>query len=455
MNILFTSKGRIIFLLLLICQFGLKLTASAAGSKMVCDTDTIATKKAKKSQVLQSDTTLVLKAGSTVFRNADTILIINGVPTKLSKKSPEVKPDPNPIMDGGAKADSVAQGFKVSAPSKISTIIQPTEGTIQVKNNPNEQPTNTTIVAPPTDGVIQMRSTGNPAATTTVPAPGNNPTGSTPGSPATTPATDNSTANPTAPANSVTAPTQDNTTQNANPAVVKPDTTETKLDINGNPIPLTSGEIQVKDQNAAGNAGNTSGKIKRDTTTITKTDTLLKRDTTTIIKRDTITITKRDTTVISKSDTISTAQQDTTDFSQVKAKNYYLQIGGAGLAISANYDSRFGAERNGWGYTVGIGGFSSEGNSVITVPFQINFLIGEHSSLFQVGGGATFLRSTGNNTGKTWSFDKITGFVATGSVGYRYQPEQKGLSFKIEFVPILYDEGLIPAGGISVGYTFK
>src|SRR5258708_1717140 len=149
MNILFTSKGRIIFLLLLICQFGLKLTASAAGSKMVCDTDTIATKKAKKSQILQSDTTLVLKAGSTVFRNADTILIINGVPTKLSKKSPVVKPDPNPIMDGGAKADSIAQGFKVSAPSKISTIIQPTEGTIQVKNNPNEQPTNTTIVAPP------------------------------------------------------------------------------------------------------------------------------------------------------------------------------------------------------------------------------------------------------------------------------------------------------------------
>ena len=193
--------------------------------------------------------------------------------------------------------------------------------------------------------------------------------------------------------------------------------------------------------------------MKKDTTTI------IKRDTTTILQRDTVTIIKKDTITITKRDTIGssaqTAEQDTTDYSQIKAKNYYLQIGGAGLAISANYDARFNAERNGWGYTIGIGGFAAEGNSVITIPFQINYLIGEHSSMLQVGGGATFLRSTGNNTGKTWSFDKITGFVATGSFGYRYQPEHKGISFKVEFVPIMYDEGIIPAGGISIGYTFK
>jgi hypothetical protein len=45
--------------------------------------------------------------------------------------------------------------------------------------------------------------------------------------------------------------------------------------------------------------------------------------------------------------------------------------------------------------------------------------------------------------------------VATGSIGYRYQPDQKGISFKVEFVPIMYNEGVIPAGGISIGYTFK
>lgn len=481
MNILFTSKCRAIFLLLLCCLFGLKLTASAATGRMVCDTDTTAKKKVNRQQLVLTDTTLVLKAGSTILRNADTILIINGVPTKLSKKSPDIKPDPGINMDGGAKADSLAKGFSVAPASKISTIVQPTEGTIQVKNNPNDQPTNTTIVAPPTDGVIQVRGGGAQGQVTTVAAPGGKVPASIPGNAgsnsATSPIQDNkantngdNSASPST--NGVTNPAQDNAAGSAAAAITKPDTTANKSDA-GNVNPTsgtpTSGEIQVKDPNAAGNAGNgqanvmkdTATIIKRDTTTILKKDTttIIKRDTTTILQRDTVTIIKKDTVTVTKRDTLSsatpTAQEDTTDYSQVKAKNYYLQIGGAGLAISANYDSRFGAERNGFGYTVGIGGFSSEGNSVITVPFQINYLMGEHSSMLQVGGGATFLHSTGNNTGKTWSFDKITGFVATGSFGYRYQPEHKGISFKVEFVPILYDEGIIPAGGISIGYTFK
>jgi len=447
MNIFFTSKGRVIILMLLVSLLGLKLTASASARiRMVCDTDTTAKKKSNK-QVLTSDTTLVIKGGATILRNADTILIINGVPTKISKASPQVKPDPGINMDGGAKADSVAKGFQVAPASKIRTIYTPTEGTIQVKNNPGDQPTNTTIVAPPTDGVIQVRGGGNQGQVTTVPAPGGK-------VPAVIPTPGAGAAGNASPGNAT--PGQDATAGDKNNAG------------NANPASgtVTNGEIQVGDQNAAGNAAN--GKTKHDTTTVLKHDTttilkkdtttIIKRDTTTILQRDTVTIIKKDTVTITKRDTIGggqTAEQDTTDYSQIKAKNYYLQIGGAGLAISANYDARFNAERNGWGYTVGIGGFSQEGNSVITVPFQINYLMGEHSSMLQVGGGATFLHSTGNNTGKTWSFDRITGFVATGSVGYRYQPEHKGISFKIEFVPILYDEGIIPAGGISIGYTFK
>lgn len=444
MNILFTSKVRVIILLLLVSLFGLRLTASAASRRMVCDTDTTAKKKANK-RVLTTDTTLVIKGGATILRNADTILIINGVPTKISKASPNVKPDPGINMDGGAKADSVAKGFQVAPASKIRTIYTPTEGTIQVKNNPGDQPTNTTIVAPPTDGVIQVRGGGNQGQVTTVPAPGGKVPTVIPG---------------IAPANGA---------GNANPAKTNPAPDAASDVSKPNAGNVTNGEIQVGDQNAAGNGGNGKVVIKRDTTTILKRDTttilkkdtttIIKRDTTTILQRDTVTIIKKDTITITKRDTIGssaqTAEQDTTDYSQIKAKNYYLQIGGAGLAISANYDARFNAERNGWGYTIGIGGFAAEGNSVITIPFQINYLIGEHSSMLQVGGGATFLRSTGNNTGKTWSFDKITGFVATGSFGYRYQPEHKGISFKVEFVPIMYDEGIIPAGGISIGYTFK
>lgn len=134
----------------------------------------------------------------------------------------------------------------------------------------------------------------------------------------------------------------------------------------------------------------------------------------------------------------------------------YLEVGGPGLAISANYDTRFKKERNGWGYRVGLGYFASGGNNVLTVPFQINYLIGEHSHMLELGAGTTFLNSNGTNVGNSkFEFDKVTGFIATAAIGYRFQPEHKGINVRIAFVPILYDEGIIAAGGISVGYTFK
>jgi hypothetical protein len=85
----------------------------------------------------------------------------------------------------------------------------------------------------------------------------------------------------------------------------------------------------------------------------------------------------------------------------------------------------------------------------------MNYLIGEHSHMLELGAGTTFLNSTGDNKGTTWEFDKITGFIATATIGYRYQPAHSGLNIRVAFVPILYDEGIIPAGGISVGYTFR
>lgn len=422
MNILYTSKSRVIILMLMMSLFGLRLTASASARiRMVCDTDTTAKKKAS------------------LPRNADTILMINGVPTRVSKSSANVKPDQDINMANGAKADSIAKGFKVAPTPQIRAIYTVNEGTIQVKNNPNDQPLNTTIVAPPTDGVIQVRATATQKPVTTIPPP-------VATAPALIPV-------PTGKANKTARGAQ-------NKRGVKHDTTVLKHNVttilkHDTTTILKRDTVTLLKHDTV---------LKRDNPTILKKDTttIIKKDTTTILHRDTITIIKRDTITINKRDTINNstpqaAAQDTSaaDFSQARAKSYYLQIGGAGLAISANYDARFNEERNGWGYTVGIGGFAAEGNSVITVPFQVNYLIGEHASMLQVGGGATFLHSTGNNTGKTWSFDKITGFVATGSVGYRYQPEQKGISFKIEFVPIMYNEGVIPAGGISIGYTFK
>jgi hypothetical protein len=390
MNNLFTSKGRVILFSLLICHFGLNFQAKANTRRMVSDTDTL--RKAPVGRIIKSDTTLLLKAGTQITTNADTIVIVNGVPTKISLRKPGVT-DPS--------ANGVTE-VKNNDSTKISIMAPPTNGTIQVKNTATAPPINTSIVSPPSDGVIQVKDgNGNPADGTN---PGN---GSTPGS-------NGNAANGTDPAAAGKSDAAGKTDAAGNasksatdPAIGSPTTTD------GQPI---NREIQVKNG---------------DTTLTKKTDTLL-------MKKDT-----------------AAMAQDTTDASEIKAKGYYLEVGGPGLAISANYDSRFGKQRDGWGYRIGLGGFIAGGNNVVTVPFQINYLIGNHSSMFEAGAGTTFLSSRGDNKGKTWEFDKITGFIATATFGYRYQPEGKGINFRIAFVPLLTDQGFIPAGGVSIGYNFK
>lgn len=163
------------------------------------------------------------------------------------------------------------------------------------------------------------------------------------------------------------------------------------------------------------------------------------------IKRDTVYIHKRDTVFIKQ-----------TPASTISNRSLFLEVGGPGLAISLNYDKRFSDDkRNGWGFRIGTGYFGDGGNTVFTIPFQVNYLMGSGSNLFEVGAGTTFLNSTGDNTGKTFIFDRVTGFIGTATIGYRYQPQTSSLNFRIGFVPIFSDEGITPAGGISIGYTFK
>lgn len=154
--------------------------------------------------------------------------------------------------------------------------------------------------------------------------------------------------------------------------------------------------------------------------------------------------------------TVDSARMDSSaEQNGEKTQSVYFEVGGPGLALTVNYDARFGHKRNGFGYRVGAGYFASGGNSVFTIPIQVNYLAGNGSSLLELGGGTTFLNSYGDNKGKTFIFDRVTGFIGTATIGYRYQPKEGGINLRIGFVPIFYDEGIIAAGGVSVGYTFK
>ena len=80
---------------------------------------------------------------------------------------------------------------------------------------------------------------------------------------------------------------------------------------------------------------------------------------------------KSDTTLVKRSDTTIVQKDTTAAITEIQAKNVFLEVGGAGLAISANYDTRFHKERNGWGYRVGVGFFTHQVVTLLkAVPFH-------------------------------------------------------------------------------------
>ncbi|WP_209328837.1 hypothetical protein [Lunatimonas salinarum] len=156
---------------------------------------------------------------------------------------------------------------------------------------------------------------------------------------------------------------------------------------------------------------------------------------------------------------------------QVPRQSIYLELGGAGLAYSVNYDFRFDkANQQSWGMRMGAGGwatrsdFSSE--SLLTIPVQVNRLFGKRKHFFEIGGGATFIhyrdRDTWNNSNFEWrNFNFILdsgdtpAFMGTLNMGYRKVPENGGFTFRANLTPIFNHNGFWPLfAGISFGYAF-
>src|ERR1700741_3532461 len=66
-----------------------------------------------------------------------------------------------------------------------------------------------------------------------------------------------------------------------------------------------------------------------------------------------------------------------TDSVQVhRAQNVFIEVGAAGLFFSANYDTRFSQQIDGLGGRIGAGWWHSANTTFITVPFQLNYLVG-------------------------------------------------------------------------------
>lgn len=162
-------------------------------------------------------------------------------------------------------------------------------------------------------------------------------------------------------------------------------------------------------------------------------------------------------------------------------KAVFLELGGAGLAYTFNYDFRFDEENiNSWGMRVGAGGFSLNGKTLLTAPVQVNRLFGSKQHFFEVGAGTTLIyfrnKVTHTNyyhnsqtnesyytsvehTQKNYSWILDSGdtpaFMGTLNFGYRKVPEDGGFLFSANLVPAFNHEGFWPLwAGLGFGYAF-
>ena len=144
-------------------------------------------------------------------------------------------------------------------------------------------------------------------------------------------------------------------------------------------------------------------------------------------------------------------------YAQKAAKAVYAEIGGPGLA-SANFDMRFAKKEDGFGFRVGIGGFSlSDGfgdrAGILTVPVGLNYLIGkDQKNYFEVGAGFTYINGT---SGSDFGSDNFSSSFGNLTLGYRLAPAKGGFFFKAQITPVFGSGFFIPYyGGIGFGYKF-
>jgi len=153
-------------------------------------------------------------------------------------------------------------------------------------------------------------------------------------------------------------------------------------------------------------------------------------------------------------------------------KLFYTELGGPGIIMSMNFDSRFNSnERVGFGYRLGAGfgissfyeGHSVEGYSYVesvtrtiySFPVGLNYVFGKpnKSSSFEVGGGVSIL----SRKASLYNFDveKFGYVIGHISFMYRITPINGGFSFRAGFTPIVGTAGdLYPMGAIGFGYAF-
>lgn len=136
-----------------------------------------------------------------------------------------------------------------------------------------------------------------------------------------------------------------------------------------------------------------------------------------------------------------------------RAQNIFIELAGQGLLFTANYDTRFGIKRDGIGARAGVGIVAVDGSNMLTVPVSLNYLLGKGNKFFEIGLGATYLGLNGDDD--SFFDENESNIIGTMAFMYRYQPEDRGFSFRGGLTPVFNSDFFLPYFlGLSLGYTF-
>jgi hypothetical protein len=88
------------------------------------------------------------------------------------------------------------------------------------------------------------------------------------------------------------------------------------------------------------------------------------------------------------------------------------------------------------------------------VPLGVSYLFGKNSSFLELGLGTTLAYA--ENESLFDSEEEEFGIILSTTIGYRYQPKEANIFFKIAFTPLLtpFETKFLPSGGLSMGYSF-
>ncbi len=156
----------------------------------------------------------------------------------------------------------------------------------------------------------------------------------------------------------------------------------------------------------------------------------------------------------------------TSGMAQSVSKNaVYAEILGAGVLYSVNYE-RFISDD--FTVRIGISSFSIRYNdgkghsNFLIVPLVANYQVGHGNSKLEIGAGIDYVSDNAFSLGditrtQVESKQSSAGVIIIGSLGYRYQPSDGGMHFRIFVTPFLspYSSGYSAIWfGSSIGVCF-